>query len=1145
MTHLKPIAIGAAPQSKRWGWALFLAASMLAVQAQFYINEVLFNPTSTDTPNEYVELRGTPNAVFPSGSYFVTVNGDNAASPGTLQNIIDLSGRALGGNGFLVLLQRDSPYIANSNAMILANTNDPGWGSGSGSSVGHRGRGGQTDLQNASVTFFLIQTTNPPTFNDDIDAGNTGTAHGTVWDGWTVLDSVGVLGNGGAGDVAYGAINFRRNAAATASGTIVSVGFTPGYVGRTTNSTGAAAADWVASDNLAWNGTNCSLGTSGNTVPSGFVGQALNHLGGPNFGAAAFPGVVAVASGGSTVVVEGGATDSYRLGLNTTPSGNVTVRVWTGGLLQVSTNGATWTNSLALVFSNTNQSTVSVRALADNIIDTSPHWGAVYHAITNTADAARYPTSVLTPVVNVAIMEASSLLLSELKVNPPGTNDAPWEFVEIKGPPNALLTNVYFIAVESTSSKNPGLTERVVNLTSARLGSNGLLVIGATNNPYSVPAGTGYWGDARFNQPGGALDNTPETYLLLSSPQLLVEGVDWDAGDNGLLEGLPDGTTILDSVAFSNGGNNEVFYTSAVLEMNSATADAATRVPGNATPNSASAWVYGNLLDGGGASLIYESGSASTNLPPGTALTPGTLNNTAPSITPLPPLSGVIGDPTNPQVTFTVSDAETPVGSLIVSATSTNQAVVADTNLIVTTGAGGARTLTIIPNGIGYTLITVLVSDGGMTGWASFPYAASAMGRTNGRFHTGVSDGSTAFAVDANLMFIGDDENQTIRLYNRDFSGGPLTSFDLTTNLNLTDLYANGTPKEMDIEGSTRVGNRIFWVGSGSNAETGEAHPNRNRIFATDFTSNGSNSTLTYVGRYEYLKDDILAWDANNQHGKGANYYGLVASAAVGVNPKEEDGSGYNIEGVTMAPGSTNVAYIGFRAPYVPATNRAKALIVVVTNFSTLAASGAGAGATRFGPPIELNLIRRGIRAMEANSNRVLIVAGPAGKATEVPPADFKLFTWSGQTTNAPQERAADLSGLNPEGLVEVPPGVWTNSTYVELISDNGTTVYYGDDIAAKKLTEPKFKKFRSDWVTLGATVVSKPIIRSAQLTNGIVTLSWYSGSGLTNRVQWQTNVAATVWNDVPGDVAPTDAISWKSWSAAGLRQIFCRVIVP
>src|SRR3954462_9790686 len=134
---------------------LLLAVSWLAGgtgYSQLVINEVLFNPPGPDAPDEYIELRGAPNLVIPAGTYFVSIAGDTNANPGTIKNVFDLSGRVVGPNGLLVLLQKTNSYAANTNAGVLVNTDSGlGWGSGSSSSIGHRGDNGLTDLQNASV----------------------------------------------------------------------------------------------------------------------------------------------------------------------------------------------------------------------------------------------------------------------------------------------------------------------------------------------------------------------------------------------------------------------------------------------------------------------------------------------------------------------------------------------------------------------------------------------------------------------------------------------------------------------------------------------------------------------------------------------------------------------------------------------------------------------------------------------------------------------------------------------------------------------------------------------------------------------------------------------------------------------------------
>jgi hypothetical protein len=132
-----------------------------------------------------------------------------------------------------------------------------------------------------------------------------------------------------------------------------------------------------------------------------------------------------------------------------------------------------------------------------------------------------------------------------------------------------------------------------------------------------------------------------------------------------------------------------------------------------------------------------------------------------------------------------------------------------------------------------------------------------------------------------------------------------------------------------------------------------------------------------------------------------------------------------------------------------------------------------------------------------------------------------------------------------PEGIVELPAGPWTSNSVVQLISDNGITVYYDDAIEAKQLTTPEFKKFRADWITLGPVVKPSPIIKSFGLTGPNCALQWYSMSGTNYRVQWKAALPDALWNDVPGDVTATDALAGKLIPMAGVTQRFFRVIIP
>ncbi|SFD83085.1 lamin tail domain-containing protein [Spirosoma endophyticum] len=442
-------------------------------------------------------------------------------------------------------------------------------------------------------------------------------------------------------------------------------------------------------------------------------------------------------------------------------------------------------------------------------------------------------------------------------------------------------------------------------------------------------------------------------------------------------------------------------------------------------------------------------------------------------------VSGIISDPTDPARTlgidFIINDTDTPVSSLSVTASTNNTSVVPTANLNLT-GNDASRNLKITPTGIGYATITVTVTDGSNATSYVINYAASAASTSTSRFHTGSSDASTAVDAGGGYMLVADDENQVLRLYNRTNSGLPVNGFDYTSSLGLTDI-SGGVPREVDIESSVRVGDRIYWLGSHSNSSGGANRPNRSRLFATDVVGSGASTTLSYIGRYDGLKTDLINWDVNNGHGLGANYFGLQASAATGIAPEADGGTGFNIEGLTIAPDGTT-GYLSFRAPISPASNRTKALIVPVTNFTSLVSGNPSNTLATFGAPILFDLGGRGIREIKGNGNgQYLIVAGPSGGAGADPNA-FKLYTWTGNAADAPVLRAADLSGLSGtsgsssiESIVEVPASLDETSS-IQFVLDNGDQVFYNDGTIAKELSQNTFKKSRSDYATVGAAIL-------------------------------------------------------------------------
>ena len=314
--------------------------------------------------------------------------------------------------------------------------------------------------------------------------------------------------------------------------------------------------------------------------------------------------------------------------------------------------------------------------------------------------------------------------------------------------------------------------------------------------------------------------------------------------------------------------------------------------------------------------------------------------------------------------------------------------------------------------------------------------------------HSGTGEASTAAALDQDFMFVGDDETQLLRLYFRRFDGGPLWQQDFTANLGLHDRDAQGLPREVDIEASTRIGNRIYWLGSHGNCSDctppGELRPNRDRLFATDIVGSGANARLQYVGRYDGLRRDLIAWDNTNGHGLGTRYLRLQASAAAGVPPETVARDGFNLEGLCTSPDGS-VAYLGFRAPLTPNSGRSNALIIPLLNMPQLVRDNPSLGPAQFGPPLQFFLDGRGVRSMDSGPNGVIIVAGPTTNT-----GASHIYSWSGRTNDPACERLVNITVPRPEGLIA--DGAYADGTLIQLVSEGATD-------------------FRSEFVLLGPAI--------------------------------------------------------------------------
>ena len=242
------------------------------------INEVLWNPVGeTDTGNEYIELRGEAGSTIPDGTYLVAVDGDSAS--GNVEFVYDVSGLEYGTNGYLTLLQNGNPYqtSVDPESTVVVSTG-AGWIDGN-RRVRFLSRVA-TDIENGSVSFMLVRTESPPRPGNDIDSDGDGTADGSVYGRWTVIDSVGVIDSDN--DSSYAALVYSTSGTGLTPPNAVIVntsGSEPEYVGRIGESVKSTTADWIGA-RLQSGGAAPILAT---TYATGLENRPLDHIGAVNF----------------------------------------------------------------------------------------------------------------------------------------------------------------------------------------------------------------------------------------------------------------------------------------------------------------------------------------------------------------------------------------------------------------------------------------------------------------------------------------------------------------------------------------------------------------------------------------------------------------------------------------------------------------------------------------------------------------------------------------------------------------------------------------------------------------------------------------------------------------------------------------------
>jgi len=303
---------------------------------------------------------------------------------------------------------------------------------------------------------------------------------------------------------------------------------------------------------------------------------------------------------------------------------------------------------------------------------------------------------------------------------------------------------------------------------------------------------------------------------------------------------------------------------------------------------------------------------------------------------------------------------------------------------------------------------------------------AAFMAKAENLVFSHLSDASAAEWLGDGLVVVADDEINTLCVYRIPQAGAPVASCDLTPWMNL-----NPKSPEMDLEGSAKIGDTIYWIGSHAANKEGKPRPNRKRFFATRVTLSEGRPTFQLVGGAVNTLMSDLARDAR---------YAAFDLAAASLAPPKTPG-GLNIEALCDTP--EGGLFIGFRAP----NPKGQALLAPLKNPGDVVTGHP----PTFGDPVLLDLGGNGVRSMLRTGDHYLIMSGSALSG-----GTFRLYRWDGQA--APQHVA--LPGLphnaNPEAMAVVDSD---GKPALLVISDDGTELVEGQP--AKQLTDLSRRTFR------------------------------------------------------------------------------------
>ena len=119
--------------------------------------------------------------------------------------------------------------------------------------------------------------------------------------------------------------------------------------------------------------------------------------------------------------------------------------------------------------------------------------------------------------------------------------------------------------------------------------------------------------------------------------------------------------------------------------------------------------------------------------------------------------------------------------------------------------------------------------------------------------YTGMCDASAAVAINATMFIVANDEDNILRVYQRDKPGNPIYIYDLSSFLKM-----NSKHQETDIEGATKIGDYVYWITSHGTNKKGKSRPTRRQLFATEVKVVGDKINITPIGKpYRAIRQTV------------------------------------------------------------------------------------------------------------------------------------------------------------------------------------------------------------------------------------------------------------------------------------------------